>query len=189
MEAKPEGSEAAGAAAESQGGQGGQGGEQHPKGGAQGEQPGNPKSEAEELRAQLSQLQGDLANFKRVEEERKTKEKKHQEELLKEQGKFKDLYDTEHGELEAARARLTKQDEAFKAMLDEELKALPTDFNKELIPAGDPHTQLLWLRKAKPMFSPRSDGGRRGDGAPPPAGAGPLATMASIYSHPTSPKH
>lgn len=139
-------------------------------------------------RAEYNKLQSDLDNFKRIEEERKGKEKKRQEELLKEQGKYKDLYDTAVKENEAMKTRLEKLDTMVKGMLEEEMKDLPEDFDKSLIPAGDPMDQIAWLKKAKPIFAaPKAE--RRGDGTPAARSAEPFAGMKSIYNHPTSPKH
>lgn len=139
-------------------------------------------------KADFDKLQADIANFKRIEEERKAKEKKRQEELLAEQGKFKELYDTAQKEANGMRERLEKQDAIFKGMLEEEMKGLPDDFDKTIIPDGEPHDQLSWLRKAKTMIVPSRDG-KRGDGTPAPKPGGPLSGMRGIYSHPTSPKH
>jgi len=140
-------------------------------------------------KAEFDKLQADLLNFKRIEEERKGKEKKRQEELLAEQGKFKELYDTAQREVETMKGRLEKQDAAFKAMLEDEMKGLPEEFDKTLIPAGESYDQLVWVRKAKPIMTPKG-AARQGDGAPPPAKPGDLhAGMRGIYTHPTSPKH
>lgn len=138
--------------------------------------------------ADFKKLQADLENFKRIEEERKGKEKKRQEELLKEQGKWKDLYDAALKENETMKARLEKLDGVMKGMLEEEMKGLPEDFDKTLIPAVDPHDQLVWLRKAKAILIPKSES-RRGDGTPPPKAGEGFSSMRSIYTHPTSPKH
>jgi hypothetical protein len=146
------------------------------------------KSEAE-LRAELTKLQADLANFKRIEEERKAKEKKRQEELLKEQGKFRELYETAAAEAESMKKRLAKQDAIFKGMLDEELKGLPEDFDKTIIPEGEPFDQVVWLRKAKVLLGVKPSGAVRGSEPPPPKPGEPLGGMSAIYNHPTSPKH
>jgi len=150
-------------------------------------QSGGPKTEAE-LRAELTKLQGDLLNFKKVEEERKTKEKKRQEELLKEQGKFRELYETAQRENETMKARLEKLDAVMKGMLEDEMKDLPTDFDKTLIPSGEPFDQVQWIRKAKPVLTGAKPA-PKGDGAPPPKPGAGLEGMRSIYTHPTSPKH
>lgn len=139
-------------------------------------------------RVEYDKLQSDLENFKRIEDERKGKEKKRQEDLLREQGKFKDLYETALKENETMKARLEKLDVVMVGMLDEELKGLPADFDKSLIPAVDPHDQLVWLRKAKVIMVPKVEA-RRGDRTPPVAADTPLSGMAGIYTHPTSPKH
>jgi hypothetical protein len=141
-------------------------------------------------KAEYDKLQADLANFKRIEEERKGKEKKRQEELLAEQGKFKELYETAQRENVAMKTRLEAQDAVFKTMLGDELKDLPEDFDKTLIPAGESYDQLVWVRKARPMMVPKAGTSRAGDGTPPPAKPGDLAHgMRGIYTHPTSPKH
>ncbi len=139
-------------------------------------------------KADYDKLQADIANFKRIEEERKAKEKKRQEELLAEQGKFRELYETAQKENAGMKARLEKQDAIFKGMLEEEMKGLPEDFDKTIIPSGDPHDQLVWLRKAKTMIVPNRDG-KRGDGTPAAKPVDSFAGMRSIYNHPTSPKH
>ena len=176
-------------AAESQGAKNGQ---QEAKPGNQSagtsEQEGGAKSETVS-RAEYNKLQADLADFKKVEEERKVKEKKRQEELLKEQGKYKDLYDAASKENEAMKAQLAKLTDVMKGMLEEELKSLPEDFDKTIIPPGEPYDQVVWLRKAKPVFVASKTEGRRGDGTPPAGGNGGLVGMRSIYTHPTSPKH
>jgi hypothetical protein len=139
-------------------------------------------------KADYDKLQADLSNFKRIEDERKTKEKKRQEDLLREQGQFKELLDTATKENEAMKTRLEKLDGVMTGMLEEEMKGLPEDFDKTLIPALEPHDQLVWLRKAKIVMVKTSEG-RKGDGTPPARGGSPLNTMATIYTHPTSPKH
>ena len=139
-------------------------------------------------RAMYEKLQGDLENFKRIEDERKTKEKRRQEELLKEQGKFKELYETAQKEVETMKARLEKMEGAVKSMLEEETKDLPEEFDKSLIPEVDDYDKVLWLRKAKAAFVKKPEP-KRGDGTPPVGGgANDFGTMRSIYSHPTSPK-
>jgi hypothetical protein len=139
-------------------------------------------------KAEYAKLQADLDNFKRIEEERKGKERKRQEELLKEQGKFKELYETAQRDAESSKTRLEKQDAIFKAMLEDELKGLPEEFDKTLIPTGEPFEQLAWVRKAKPVISPK--GATGGDRTPPPGRPSELASgMRGIYTHPTSPKH
>lgn len=139
-------------------------------------------------KADFDKLQADLLNFKRIEEERKAKEKKRQEELLAEQGKFKELYETAQKETNGMKERLEKQDAIFKGMLEEEMKTLPEDFDKTIIPPGAPYDQLVWLRKAKTMIAPNRDG-KRGDGTPAPKAGEAFAGMRGIYNHPTSPKH
>lgn len=138
--------------------------------------------------ADFKKLQADLDNFKRIEEERKGKERLRQEALLKEQGKWKDLYDTAVKENETMKARLDKLDGVMKGMLDEEMKGLPEDFDKTLIPALDPHDQLVWLKKAKAIIVPQKIE-RKGDGTPAARANEGLSGMRSIYTHPTSPKH
>jgi hypothetical protein len=138
-------------------------------------------------RADLDKLQADLDNFKRIEEERKGKEKKRQEALLQEQGKYKDLYDAAQKEVETMKARLEKLDLAAKSMLEEEMKELPEDFDKTLIPNVDDYDKVTWLRKAKGLIGKKVEP-RKGDGTPP-AGGEPFAAMRGIYNHPTSPKH
>ena len=141
-------------------------------------------------REEYEKLQHDLDNFKRIEEERKGKEKKRQEELLKEQGKYKDLYDTATKENETMKAQLEKLNAVMQGMLDEELKGLPEEFDKTLIPEVDSHDKLMWLRKAKSIIVPRpTEEKRRGDGTPAPKPGEGLSGMRSIYNNPTSPKH
>ncbi len=188
-ESKEESTQPVASTAESQGKTDGKAAEGAAAGAGKAEGAGDAKSEAEQLRAELTKLHADLDNFKRIEEDRKGKEKKRQEELLKEQGKFKELYETDHAALDAALKRLEAQDAAFKAMLDEEMKDLPETFDKSLIPAGAPYDQLSWLRKAKPMIAPKGGDGRRGDGTPPAKPVEGLTGMKGIYNHPTSPKH
>jgi hypothetical protein len=139
-------------------------------------------------KAEYDKLMADLQNFKRIEDERKAKEKKRQEELLAEQGKYKELYDTARKENETMKAQLEKVNGALKVMLDEEMKGLPEDFDKTLIPAGDAHDQLVWLKKAKPLLVAKVEQ-KRGDGTPAPKPGEGLSGMRSIYTHPTSPKH
>lgn len=138
-------------------------------------------------RAQFDKLQADLDNFKRIEEERKGKEKKRQEELLREQGKYKDLYDAAVKENETMKAQLSKLDAVMKEMLEAEMKDLPEDFDKTLIPNIDDYDKITWLRKAKTALIKKTEP-RKGDGTPPAGGEG-LASMKSIFNHPMSPKH
>lgn len=137
-------------------------------------------------RAQFDKLQADLENFKRIEEERKGKEKKRQEALLAEQGKYKDLYDTAVKENEAMKAQLEKLQLAAKTMLEEEMKELPEDFDKTLIPNVDDYDKAIWLRKAKTLIAKKPEP-KKGDGTPP-AGGDLTSNMRSIYTHPMSPK-
>jgi hypothetical protein len=176
--------------AESQGKETEQGGAaqgDHGNEGKTGGQSGDPKTEVD-LRAELTKLQGDLLNFKKVEEERKTKEKKRQEELLKEQGKFRELYETAQRENDTMKAKLERLDVVMKGMLEDEMKDLPTDFDKTLSPSGEPFDQIQWLRKAKPVLIGAKPA-PRGDGAPAPKPGAGLEGMRSIYNNPTSPKH
>jgi hypothetical protein len=141
-------------------------------------------------KAEYDKLHADLENFKRIEEERKGKEKKRQEELLKEQGKFKDLYDAAAKEVEVLKAKVEKLDTVMQGMLDEELKGLPEEFDKTLIPTIEPYDKVVWLRKAKSAFVATSaNGGRKGDGTPAARSTGDFGGMKSIYNNPTSPKH
>lgn len=156
--------------------------------------PGAESSEKEDKaksetvpRATFDKLQSDLENFKRIEEERKGKEKKRQEELLREQGKYKDLYDAAVKEVETMKVQLEKLTLAAKSMLEEEMKELPEDFDKTLIPNIDDYDKTIWLRKAKGIIVKKVEP-RKGDGTPP-AGGEPLAAMRSIYTNPSSPKH
>jgi hypothetical protein len=139
-------------------------------------------------KADYDKLLADLQNFKRIEDERKAKEKQRQEGLLKEQGKFKDLYDAATKESESLKERVTKFDTMIKGMLEEEMKGLPEEFDKTLIPDGDALDQLNWIRKAKPVLVAKPEA-RRGDGTPPASQNPGLSGMRSIYTHPTSPKH
>ncbi|MDD5391083.1 MAG: hypothetical protein PHD37_17230 [Gallionellaceae bacterium] len=181
--------QAGGGSTESHGDAAGKGTAQAPAGAESSAKEGKAESEMVS-RADYLKLQADLDNFKRIEEDRKGKEKRRQEELLKEQGKFRELYETDHAALDAAMKRLEAQDAAFKAMLEDEMKDLPETFDKTLIPAGAPYDQLVWLRKAKPAIAPKAGGdGRRGDGTPPAKPVEGLTGMRGIYNHPTSPKH
>jgi len=179
--------QADGGSAESHGSSGGKGTEQVSASAESSVKGDDAKSETIS-RAEYNKLQADLDNFKRIEDERKVKEKKRQEELLKEQGKFRELYEKAQADGDGMRARLEKLDGVMKVMLEEEMKGLPEDFDKTLIPNGEPYDQVVWLKKAKAVIVPQSRE-RRGDGTPAVKPNTGLAGMSSIYNHPTSPKH
>lgn len=179
--------QADGGSAESHGSSDGKGAEQA-AGSAEASGKGDEAKSETVSRAEYNKLQADLLNFKRIEEERKVKEKKRQEELLKEQGKYRELYEKAQADSDGMRARLEKLDGVMKGMLEDEMKGLPEDFDKTLIPNGEPYDQLVWLKKAKAVIIPQSRE-RRGDGTPAAKPNAGLAGMTSIYNNPTSPKH
>jgi hypothetical protein len=117
-----------------------------------------------------------------VVKEKETRERRQRDDALRKQGEFEKLYNTDHTELEALRPRLERMSATVQALLDAELQGLPKDFDKSLLPAGDPDTQLAWLTKAKRagLLTGEKAATKAGDGTPPQRGAASEG-FASIY--------
>lgn len=97
---------------------------------------------------------------------------------LAEQGKFKELFETEKAQREALAAQVAAQDEIVKATVEHELSQVPDPY-RVLIPPGSPKDQLTWVRNAKAVgfFNPPAAAPapkpNTAATAPPPAGGPP----------------
>ena len=136
--------------------------------------------------SEFEKLKADHQRLLQVHTEMKDKEKKRTEEEAAKRGEFETLYTNVKTELDKALPLLEKLTGVVQTQLDSKLAALPETFNKELLPQGDPATQLEWLIKAEasgllappaPATPPKGNG----DGTPP-AGDGELTGWDAIYA-------
>jgi hypothetical protein len=136
-----------------------------------------------ELKARLKKGEATLKEMREKFEARALADEKAAQTALREQGKFKELYDQAAPKLEL----LNRYEAVIGKMLDAELKTIPESL-KGLLPEGDPVTQLDWIAKAREagaiqQGNPRPAG--KGDGSPPPATSGKVMTLDEFNRKPT----
>jgi hypothetical protein len=131
-----------------------------------------PFSEYEKLQKRLTSLEEASATAKQREEKR-------QEAALREQGKYKELWEKVSAEHIESSTRLKKAESVISALLEEEMKGLPESFDRALIPEIlDAADRLDWLRKMRATIQaiqPKAEV-RRTDGFPLPAGTGGMSS-------------
>jgi hypothetical protein len=110
---------------------------------------------------------------------REEAEKKKADDALKEQGKFKELYENLKATSEAGVTTLAKYEAALKGYLEAETKDLSAE-HKALIPSGDIASQLEWLTKAKTAGLVGTKKAT-GDGTPPPGGVNPKSGLSALF--------
>jgi ribonucleoside-triphosphate reductase len=141
----------------------------------------------EEILAELLKSEEDRKHLLKVHDEMKKKAEKQakaeaeaKKKALEEQGKYKELYETDHNELEKLKTRATTLETALQAYYNEEAKDLPDNI-KQLITETDPvETKLATLTKFKAAGI--LDSKSKGDGSPP-AGGKEKATLLDLFKN------
>lgn len=134
---------------------------------------------AEDYAKLKSQYDHMLAVFK----EKEGRERKQQEDALKKKGEFEKLYNEAMAELEALRPKAERMSGVIQTLLEAELQGMPKEFDRTLLPGGDPDVQLDWIGKAKKsgLLKAAQQAAKPGDGTPPQAGKADEGFMG-IYS-------
>lgn len=100
-----------------------------------------PQSRLNEEIQKKKDLQAQLDTFLKDKEENERKAKE-------QQGEFQNLYNQTLAELTPLKEQFSAYQEAFKTVLEVELKTVPDKF-KSLIPPGDELSQLKWIKEAQ----------------------------------------
>lgn len=131
------------------------------------------------LKARLKKGEATLAEMRAKFEERSAAEEKAKQAALKDQGKFKELYEAAAPKVE----QLTRYEAVINKILDAELKNVPESL-KGLIPEGDPVSKLDWIAKAREAgaFTPAKPAAKGGDGSPPPGNGMTPKTMTQFMA-------
>lgn len=149
--------------------------------GAPGQTSSGEKSTAtdfEKIKADYEHLLSVHTEMKSKLQKREEEEKAKTEKALKEQGKYKELYeatlsekDTFTKELEAVKAEREELAAALDGYLNTELQAIPDNF-RNLIPEGNAAKKLAWIANAKTEGLFTSGPRKKGDDSPPAGGKG-----------------
>lgn len=131
-----------------------------------------PKSRFDEINNRAKVAEAEVAKLRDEMEQRKTADAKAEEERLKKQGEFEQLYTTEQAkaadfetQLKAKSERLAKLEERFTAMLNKRLEAMP-DHIKPLIEKMDALEAMDYLTEHADQFAQTETGPRKQ--TPPP---------------------
>jgi hypothetical protein len=141
-----------------------------------------PPDDPAELKARLKKGEATLKEMREKFEARALADEKAAQTALRDQGKFKELYEQAAPKLEL----LNRYDAVIGKMLEAELKTIPESL-KGLLPDGDPVAQLDWIARAREAGAIQQQGKPRGtgDGSPPPATSGKVMTLEEFNRKPT----
>ncbi|MEA3227211.1 MAG: hypothetical protein U9Q07_14775 [Planctomycetota bacterium] len=139
------------------------------------------------IESQLAAMKADYDHLLQTHSEMKTKWDKQKkaedtakQNALKEQGKFKDLYEEDHTHLETLKPKVERYEGVINRLLETELEGL-SDEMKTLIPDGDPDKRLDWVVNAK-KAGVFSQGTRaQGDNTPSPDGGEKPKTLEDLF--------
>lgn len=111
-----------------------------------------PTQDAEDVNAlpqwaqkAISELRKEAAAHRKAKSEAERAAQAQQEQAAKEQGKWKELYES----VEPLAKEAKELREAFQEILEAELAAVPPKFKSTIPPIENPRTLLKWLRDAK----------------------------------------
>ena len=107
------------------------------------------KAEGTISREEYDKQAKELDHIRSVHAEMKAKEQKKREEEQKKRGEFEGLYTEAKQKLETVEPEREKFKTAVDGYLQAELDALPEDFDRSLVPDGDPVQKLEWIQKAR----------------------------------------
>lgn len=156
--------------------------------GKKGEQkePTSDNRSKEEILAELLKTREEKVHLHKVHEEMKKKAEKQakaeeeaKKKALEEQGKFKELYEADHNELEKLKARTVEMEAALKAYYDAEIESIPDNI-KSLISEKDPVEKRLTTLAGFKKAGLLTDKKKPGDGSPAAKG-GKKLSLADIY--------
>lgn len=144
-------------------------------------------NDPQQLKELLAKERADKAHLLSVHTEMKTKAEQRdaeatraQQAAMKEQGKFKELYEAASPKLEL----YDRYEKALNSYLEIELASIPENL-KALMPEGDPASKLEWISKAKQAGAVQAAKGPAktpGDKTPPPGGGSALVMTRAEFA-------